>query len=255
MSNRLGALEPVCPASKSDLTLKSLHIRARSNAPRWWRREGYRGRREGGQAGAVAARRVLQRCTCRAAALQPCTTDTTAFTGVLICQRYFIEHAKIVDADSQTSSPSATILTGARLPPDGAAATRVLRAAAQSAARFRRNPREHSLTCLTLVGTAGAGEMHLRCAGMAGCWCPRRSPVLRSAGAPAPRRCSGGPAFSRAQGLFTTSRDPFPRAKMPDFSRSKANCRSPKARFHSVECRVRFVPVIEGRNSTKVNPT
>ena len=53
--------------------------------------------------------------------------------------------------------PTDANLTGAWLPPDGAAATRVLRAAAQSAARFRRNPREHSLACLTLVGTAGAG--------------------------------------------------------------------------------------------------
>jgi hypothetical protein len=47
----------------------------------------------------------------------------------------------------------------------GAAANRVLRAAAQSAARFRRNPSEHSLTCWSLFGTAGAGgdacAMHL----------------------------------------------------------------------------------------------
>jgi hypothetical protein len=51
--------------------------------------------------------------------------------------------------------------------------------------------------------------MLLRCAGRAGSWCPRRSSLLRSAGGASPRRCSGGSAFSRAQGLFITSRDPW----------------------------------------------
>ena len=39
----------------------------------------------------------------------------------------------------------------------GAAATRLLCVAAQDAARFRRNPREHSFACLTRVDSAGAG--------------------------------------------------------------------------------------------------